>query len=184
MWLLSLLVLLVVALCGIYVWKRDYINYEYPLIKYFVETYCSNIGIQVGYIVYTLSYQIQVDKPVLFPIFDIIIIKYRDNYLNCLQLLRLELVTVPLSYLSPEYRMQYIVDGKVTDIPYYPGSPFKVDIGELVFYKVKHAYFGKRLEEVARSTYWPITADELKKNTLEPDSSDIPNPHYTSESEL
>lgn len=126
---------------------------KYPICLIIYDKYFSWMGIQYGKNIYTLSSVIQTTDTVFF---DLIMIHRTAKYLDCYQLLHRNKICIPLVFLQPGYFMRYIVDGEQLKIPYYEGTPFSVDVGELVFYKSKKSYFGISYVEVNRSTYWPI----------------------------
>lgn len=87
---------------------------------------------------------------------DIILIYKHFNQLNCYSLFGRKSFIIPLAFVGVGFHLKYIVDEKEKKIPFEEGTPFKIDKGVLVLYKVKRKGLGFIKEEVKRSQSWPM----------------------------
>jgi len=92
--------------------------------------------------------------------FDFILIKRSSICISSRSLLHRHSEVFSLEYVKPGFQLSYEVNGKICNIPYEEGTPFRVNKGELVLRKGIRKRFGFIFEEVSRSMEWPFPSSD------------------------
>lgn len=135
-----------------------YMLYKVKIINMYINKRFDWIGVQFLQTIYTLKSTIQSKNNIYF---DFVLLKRYPTHIIAYLPLHRYLEFFALRYVEPGFLLKYENDGKICDIPYEEGTPFKLTQGDIIVQKRVKGRFGFVLREIARIKEWPTSLEEF-----------------------